>query len=126
MRARYIRNSTEKTSLLRQIELLKEKGAMRTLITEQDKEELVLDKEKIEAVLESNLNPTDWKILNAIFNNPVITKKAIAEEVSLSVEGVTSALRRMYVKFDLKKSNNQKLALLMEATKISSEPSKAQ
>ena len=122
LRLRYVRNLSEKISLLHQIEILKEKGALNLLTTENIKEQLVLDKQKIEEAIESNLNPSDWSILNAIFNNPVITKKAIAEEVALSEEGVTSALRRMYKKFDLEKSNNQKLALLMEATKICSKP----
>jgi len=120
LKSRYTRNLKERTELLHQIELLKEKGTLNTITTDHEKEKLTLNRERIETAINGTINTTDWNILKAIFNNPIITNKAIAEEVSLSVEGVSSSLRRMYVKFNLEKSSNQKLALLMEATKICS------
>ena len=122
LKSRYSRNLKERTELLHQIELLKEKGTLNVLTANHKKEKLALNRERIEGTINSTLNTTDWNILKAIFTNPVITNKAIADEVSLSIEGVSSSLRRMYIKFDLEKSNNQKLALLIEATKICSIP----
>ena len=49
----------------------------------------------------------------------MITNKGIANKVFLSIDGVGSSLRRMYVYFDIKESKYKKIALLLEAVKLS-------
>ena len=60
-------------------------------------------------------------ILNLILNKPSISNKEIAAEVSLSVEGVSSSLRRMYQAFEINSSSNKKITLIMKATRLSFE-----
>ncbi|MDG1477221.1 MAG: winged helix-turn-helix domain-containing protein, partial [Vicingaceae bacterium] len=66
------------------------------------------------------LNESDWKILNVIYRDPLILNKSIADKVNLSLEGTSSSLRKMYRLFHLTDSKNKKLALIMEAARISS------
>ncbi|MFK7969543.1 MAG: tetratricopeptide repeat protein [Bacteroidia bacterium] len=78
-----------------------------------------LDRTKIEATLNKKLNETDWKVLNILLSDPVISNKDIAEKAFLTVDGIGSSLRRMYVAFDIKESKYKKISLLMESMKMS-------
>ena len=51
--------------------------------------------------------------------NLSISNKEIARQVSLSVEGVSSSLRRMYTSFGVKDANNKRIALVMKARNLS-------
>jgi hypothetical protein len=116
---RYSKNIKERTNLLNEIEILKYTKESRQLLDIEPTIELKLNKEKVQLSVESKLNETDWKILNIVFDNPVIVNKEIAEGVSLSVEGVSSSLRKMYRLFEIDNSKNKKMALVMQAAKIS-------
>jgi len=116
---RYIRNINEREQLINQIELLKEKGITKMLTTHTDKTNLVLNMDKIETSVDGKLNDSDKKILNVLYNNPVLENKYIADKVALSYEGTSSSLQKMYRLFDLKDTKNKKLALIMKATHIS-------
>ena len=83
------------------------------------------NKEKIEHAINRKLNETDWKVLNLLLENPVITNKEIAEKVFMSVDGIGSSLRRMYEYFNIKESKYKKISLLLEGIKISNNSSTA-
>ena len=84
------------------------------------KSELV--REKIEHSINRNLNETDWKVLNLLLDDPVITNKEIAEKACMSVDGIGSSLRRMYEYFEIKETKYKKISLLLEAIKTSNAP----
>ena len=116
-------NLNERNKLLHEIELLKERSLTKMISTNNALEikDAVLNKEKIEKAVNGKLNQTDWNALNAIFKNPSITNKEIAAEISMSYEGTCSSLRKMYKLFNLKSSRNNKMTLILEATRISNE-----
>ena len=120
MRNRKKSNLREKERLLQQIEDLKKKLSAQSLSTsKKDKKSFSLDKERLEKAIDSKLGESSWKILNLIFETPSISNKDIAEKVSLSVEGVSSSLRRMYQAFEINSSSNKKITLIMKATRLS-------
>lgn len=113
-------NLREKEKLGKQIEDLKKKLSAQSVATsKKDKKSFSLDKEKLEKAINNRLGESSWKILNLIFENPSISNKEIAEQVSLSVEGVSSSLRRMYQAFEINTSSNKKITLIMKATRLS-------
>ena len=105
--------------LLDEIEKLKN-NADKGLIVDSNKFELV--REKIEHSINRNLNETDWKVLNLLLDDPVITNKEIAEKACMSVDGIGSSLRRMYEYFEIKETKYKKISLLLEAIKTSNAP----
>ena len=119
LRVRFIKRQAEREALLQEIKLLKVEAVIKTASDETVKNQLVLDKEKIEAAINNSLNPSDWNILNVLFNNPAIGNNELADQVSLSVAGVRSSLQKMYRYFYIEKSSNQRFLLVMEATKLS-------
>jgi len=82
---------------------------------------VALKKDKIEKAINSKLGESSWMILNLLFKNPSISNKEIAKQMNLSVEGVSSSLRRMYNTFNIVATSNKKLNLIMTATRISEE-----
>jgi tetratricopeptide (TPR) repeat protein len=82
--------------------------------------EFQLVREKIEKSINRKLNATDWNVLNILLKEPDISNKEIAEKAFLSVDGIGSSLRRMYMYFDIKESKYKKISLIMEAIKASS------
>ena len=121
LKVRQTRSQMERDALLHEIELLRERVATQSVSSLKIKGKLELDKARIEEYLGAQLGESSWAILNIIFKNPSVTNKAIAEEVFLSVEGVSSSLRRMYKSFGVqsKNSKNLKVALVTKAVKIS-------
>ena len=120
-RRRYSKAKKEKDLLLQQIDELKKKGVALSVTESESRMDLELNKSKIELTIDSKLGESSWMILSLIFENPSISNKDIADEVSLSIEGVSSSLRRMYSSFDITSSSNMKIALIMKAARISSE-----
>lgn len=84
-----------------------------------DSKEFELDRDRLEAQLERTLNETDWKVLNILLRDPTITNVQIAENACLSVDGIGSSLRRMYVYFSIQETKYKKIALLHKAMKLS-------
>lgn len=120
------KRNRERRTLMAQIEALKEEGtesAPQTSKPELEKMDArTLDKDKIETTIDAKLNNTDWKILNALLNNPVITNKEIAEMIFLSVPGVRSSLQKMYRLFNIDgNSGNRRIALVLAAVRMSGE-----
>ena len=109
----------KREALLNKVEVLKEKLATQTVSTAGNQKEFKLDKNKIEVAIGNKIGESSWIILNLIFENPSISNKEIAEKASLSVEGVSSSLRRMYTAFSIKATGNKKVTLLMKAVNIS-------
>jgi ATP/maltotriose-dependent transcriptional regulator MalT len=119
-RKREKKHLDERKKLLQQIEDLKKKLSAQSFATsKKDRKSFSLDKEKIEKAINNRLGESSWKILNLIFETPSISNKEIAEKVSLSVEGVSSSLRRMYQAFEINSSSNKKITLIMKATRLS-------
>lgn len=112
-------NLAEREQLLNTIIDLKKEAVVGILATSGSNEGLSLNKEKIEAAINAKLNLTDWNILNTIFKKPSITNKEIATEVSLSYDGASSSLRKMYQLFELKVTKNHKMELIIKATRMS-------
>lgn len=78
-----------------------------------------LNKERIELAIGAKLNDTDWKILNALLNNPMITNRDIAQMIHLSIPGVRSSLQKMYRLFEINgNSSNRRIALLLAAARL--------
>jgi len=78
-----------------------------------------LDRNIIEAKVGSKLNESDWKIINQLIEQPSISNKNLAEQISLSVEGTRSALKKMYRIFEIPSSGNMRLALIIKIVQIS-------
>jgi tetratricopeptide (TPR) repeat protein len=109
-------NRKKRTQLLEELERLKTRESS-NIAASSNKFELV--KNKIEVTIKQELNKTDWTVLNILLDDPVIPNKQIAEKAFMSVDGIGSSLRRMYITFNIKESKYKKISLLMEAIKIS-------
>ena len=118
-RSKMKKDQAKRDVLLDEIEKLKN-NADKGLIVDSNKFELV--REKIEHSINRNLNETDWKVLNLLLDDPVITNKEIAEKACMSVDGIGSSLRRMYEYFEIKETKYKKISLLLEAIKTSNAP----
>ena len=101
--------------------MLKEKRVSSVIAESITQAKLELDFKKIESFIDAKLNESDQNILTTLYNDPVISNKELSEKVSLSYEGASSSLRKMYRLFDMKRTKNMKLALIMKATHISDE-----
>ncbi|WP_034058492.1 tetratricopeptide repeat protein [Lacinutrix jangbogonensis] len=110
------KNRKKREALLEELEKLKNNSSS-SIIVDSKKFELI--REDIEASINRKLNETDWKVLNILLDTPEITNKEIAEKAFMSVDGIGSALRRMYDYFDIKDTKYKKIALLTEAIKRS-------
>lgn len=121
LRNKYRSLSDEKATLLKEIKLLKDKSMFKVITSEAPQyKSVILNKDKLEKTINNKLNETDWKILNLLYDDPIIMNKILAQKVSLSVEGVSSSLRKMYRLFEIKDGKNKKIALLLESIRISS------
>ncbi|PCI98145.1 MAG: hypothetical protein COB15_06520 [Flavobacteriales bacterium] len=111
----------DKEFLLSEIEFLKENAYSNVLATDKESTVLELNKTAIEKQINAKLNQTDWGILNVIYQNPTISNKEIAEEVSLSIDGVSSSLKKMYSHFNFTsaKRSQKKLELVVAAARYS-------
>jgi tetratricopeptide (TPR) repeat protein len=115
------RNMQERNKLLHEIELLKERVTAHAVSTGGVRQELSLNKDRIETHLGAFLGESSWNILTVIFDKPSISNKELAGEVFLSLDGLSSSLRRMYKAFQVntESSRNKKIALITKAMKIS-------
>jgi tetratricopeptide (TPR) repeat protein len=110
------RSRKKRDELLQEIEKLKN-SEVNTLVVNPHEFQLV--REKIESFIQRKLNDTDWNVLNILLKEPDISNKELAEKAFMSVDGIGSSLRRMYLYFDIKESKYKKIALITEAIKIS-------
>lgn len=112
------RNAAARKKSLHEIESLKERLASLSLTSFEKSKAMALDKAKIEKAINSKIGESSWMILKLLFENPSISNKEIANEVSLSLEGVSSSLRRMYAAFDIKTPGNKKVELILKVMQI--------
>lgn len=110
-------NHKKRDELLEEIEKLKSKEVNNLVV---NPNEFQLVREKIELSIHKKLNDTDWNVLNILLKEPDISNKEIAEKAFMSVDGIGSSLRRMYLYFDIKESKYKKISLITEAIKASS------
>lgn len=116
LRKQILDSRRKKEALLEEIERLKVISTSSIPVAESS---FNLDRNKIELHIGKNLNETDWKVLNILLNDPIITNKDLAEKAFMSVHGIGSSLRRMYISFDISESKYMKISLLLEAVKLS-------
>ena len=110
------KNRKKRDELLQEIEKLKSNEGQKLVL---NSNEFQLVREKIEKSIDKALNETDWNVLNILLKEPDITNNEIAEQAFMSVDGIGSSLRRMYVYFDIKESKYKKIALITKAIKAS-------
>lgn len=77
-----------------------------------------LNRPKIEAVLDTRLGESAWRIMQLVFANPAISNKEIAQKMNLSLDGVSSSLRRIYAAFGVKGRGNKKVLLTRKIEQI--------
>ncbi len=109
-------NRKKRDDLLAEIEKLKNNDTTNLVV---NSNEFQLSREKIEKSIDRKLNDTDWNVLNILLKEPDISNKELAEKAFMSVDGIGSSLRRMYLYFDIKESKYKKISLIMEAIKTS-------
>jgi len=98
---------------LAEIENLKTNILLNTVLHPDVSKEETWSKAAIEKIWEVKLNESDWKIIDTIKNDPMLNNQEIADNVTLSLEGVRSSLKKMYRLANLeKRSPNQKLNLI--------------
>lgn len=113
----FVKNSrSERHKLLEQIDLLKRNQSPIVMAIENKSN---LNRGLLERHINQKLNDTDWKVLSELEQNPVVSNKTIAENIFMSVEGISSSLRRMYVYFNIGETRYKKIALVMKAIQIS-------
>ena len=118
IRLRNLNNRKKLDFLLSEINILKNKYQSDVLI---DTKKFKLNRNKIELKINKKLNETDWSILIILLKNPEATNKEISEHAFLSIDGIGSALRRMYIYFDVKQTNYKKVSLIKKAIEISNQ-----
>lgn len=111
-------NRKKRNDLLQEIDKLKNIDTTNLVV---NSNEFQLEREKIEKFINRKLNDTDWTVLNILLKEPDISNKDLAEKAFMSVDGIGSSLRRMYLYFDIKESKYKKISLIMEAIKTSSQ-----
>jgi tetratricopeptide (TPR) repeat protein len=121
-RFRIKKNQIQQENLLFEIERLKSIESTSISFTGDG---FQLNRTIIESHIDRNLNETDWKVLNILLEDPVMSNKEIAEKAFMSVDGIGSSLRRMYEYFDIKESKYKKISLILEVIKISNKPAMA-
>ena len=109
------KNNKKRDALLDEIKSLKE-NKVSTIVEPKDFE---LSKQKIDDHLKRVLNETDWKVLLILLDNPMVLNKEIAEKSNMSLDGISSSLRRMYDYFEVKDTKYKKISLIHRAIKIS-------
>lgn len=107
----------KRDELLQEIKKLKSNDTTSLVVNSND---FILNREKIEVSINKKLNDTDWNVLNILQKEPDISNKILAEKAFMSVDGIGSSLRRMYLYFDIKESKYKKISLITEAIKASS------
>ena len=110
------KNLKARERLLKEIEKLKKGINDKTIDHAQSFE---LNRMDIEQSIGRKLNETDWKVLSILLEDSTYSNKEIAEKAFMSVDGIGSSLRRMYVYFEIKESKYKKIALIMAAIKAS-------
>lgn len=115
-RTRILASHKKRDQLLEEVDKLKNIDS--SIVAESNR--FQLDRSKIESFIDRKLNETDWKVLNILLEDPVISNKDIAKKAIMSVDGIGSSLRRMYEYFDIKESKYKKISLLMLTIKLSS------
>ncbi len=83
--------------------------------------EFPIDREKILANSNGNLNESDWNIIKVITKTPSISNSDLAHKVTLSIDGTRSSLKKMYRIFEIPSSRNMKLALALKLLRLSKE-----
>ncbi|MFT6243403.1 MAG: hypothetical protein ACJA0U_001503 [Salibacteraceae bacterium] len=113
------RIKSEQAKLLHQFNSLKKAPKEKYLNSYLYPKEVTLDRKKIEEATSIKLNESDWKIIHQLIEFPSISNIDLANQVSLSVEGTRSSLKKMYRNFEIPSSRNMRLTLVIKLIYIS-------
>lgn len=69
-------------------------------------------RENVMDTLGISINLTDWKVIEVLMAQPLLTLEEIADEVFLSKDGIKTSLRRLYKAFDITEGNAKKVRLI--------------
>ncbi|MCG9880728.1 MAG: tetratricopeptide repeat protein [Bacteroidia bacterium] len=111
------KNLNERERLLKEIKKLKSNEKNNLVVNSKD---FIFNRELIEQKINRRLNETDWKVLHILLEDATYSNREIADKVSMSIDGIGSSLKRMYVYFDVKETKYRKIALLHAVMNISS------
>ncbi len=113
------RKEEEVEKLLNKLKLIKTETLVDKFISSHQKQEIPINKLKIERYCKGKLNETDFKILKTIYLNPIISNKQIAETIYLSIPGVKSSFTKMYELFNIKEATqNKRISLVIKIAEI--------
>lgn len=99
--------------LTKEIELMKGQMLAKKAVSHPASDTPALTKQKVEEALNANINESDWKIIVALQENPLLNNTELAERVNLSVEGVRSCLKKLYRYANLENGKeNKRLKLI--------------
>ncbi len=116
------RKEEEVEKLLNKLKLIKTEALVDKFISSHQKQETPINKLKIEQYCKEKLNETDFKILQAIYLNPIASNKQIAATINLSISGIKSSFTKMYELFNIEDTvRNKKIALAIKITQITQE-----
>lgn len=116
--------AVEREKLLKRINELKLKSEITQIAVKPEAytgQTTGLKLDHVQHVLNIKLNETDKKVIGILYKKPMVLNKEIANQVSLSVEGVSSSLRKMYRLLEITETQNKKIALLAKALQVSNE-----
>lgn len=120
LRIRSIKISAEKEMLLNEIKILESVAVVHMASSNNSSAEKNIDRTKIDSAIKTKLNNSDWNILILLCKNPTIKNRQLSEQISLSIDGVRSSLKKMYRLFNINnESENQRMALVVKAFRIS-------
>ncbi|MEY3844322.1 MAG: hypothetical protein RL293_744 [Bacteroidota bacterium] len=105
------KNKQEREKLLNEIEKLKKEDKHRIIDNSND---FQFNKVIVEQSIGRKLNETDWKVLTILLEDPTYSNRDIAEKACMSIDGIGSSLKRMYLYFEIKETKYRKIALIRE------------
>lgn len=108
----------QQNALSAELDTLKQQLLAQTTLSADHKSIPGIDKAKIESAIDSRLGESAWRIIDLVIENPAVSNKELAAEMNLSLDGVSSALRRIYAAFALKGSGNKKVLLARKVVEI--------
>ena len=116
---RYQQLAIRQDALFNEVSVLRQQMLAQSNSKPTENSSLSVDRTKVERSIDGRLGESAWRIINLVLENPAISNKEIASEMNLSLDGVSSALRRIYAAFGVKGKGNKKVLLSRKILQIS-------
>ncbi len=123
LRYQQVRNSLAQQDLLHQLNTLKGRLISPSQTATENEFESGLDRKKLEQLLDQPINDAFWKILLAIYHAPSLSNQQLADELDITTEELSGALRNLYQLFEIRSESkhNMKVALMIKVVQLSIE-----